>query len=159
MDIIWWILIIASFIGSFIALIKPIIPGLPLLWVGYFIYYFLIDKNEFGLWFWLIQIVFTIFIIAVDLLSNRYFLKKQGSSKLSERIGMLSIIIGAFVFPPFGLVLVPFITVFFTELHQKRTSKQAAKIALATVISFLASTIAKFLVQAIMIILFLIWIF
>lgn len=158
MDAIWWILIVVCFIGSFIALVKPIIPGLPLLWVGYFIYHFFIDRNELNIWFWLIQIVFTLFIFGIELLSNRYFLKKQGSSKFSERIGMLSIIIGALVFPPFGLVLVPFITVFFSEIYQKKNRKQALKIAFSTVISFLASTIAKLLVQTIMIILFLIWI-
>lgn len=159
MDVIWWILILVCFIGSFIALVKPIIPGLPLLWVGYFIFHFLIDRSELGIWFWLIQVVFTLFIFGIDILSNRYFLKKQGSSKLSERIGMLSIIIGAFIFPPFGLLLVPFITVFFSEIYQNKTSKQAAKIAFATVISFLASTIAKLILQGIMIVLFLVWIF
>lgn len=157
-QLVWWILIFICFIGSFIALVKPIIPGLPLLWVGYFIYYFLINKNDLGLWFWFIQIIFTLFVFGIDILSNRYFLKKQGSSKQSEKIGMVSIIIGSFVFPPFGLVLVPFITVFFSEISQRKSSKQAAKIAFATVVSFLTSTIAKLLLQIIMILLFFVWI-
>ncbi|MDF2534674.1 MAG: hypothetical protein K0R18_831 [Bacillales bacterium] len=158
MDFIWWLLIVACFIGSFIALVKPIIPGVPLLLGGYLIFHLCIDNDELNFWFWLIQIVFTIFIFAVDILSNRYFLKKQGSSKLTGRIGMISIIIGAFILPPFGLVLVPFIAVYFTEIYQKKTSQQAAKIAFATVVSFLTSSFAKFIVQIIMIILFLIWI-
>ncbi|MBO1626770.1 DUF456 domain-containing protein [Bacillus cereus] len=146
--------IIACFIVSFIAFIYPIIPGILALWAGYLIYHFGINSGELSTSFWILQIIFTIFIFVADFIANGYFLKKYGSTKWGERVGMLSIIVGSFFFPPFGLIIIPFLSVFMTEILHKKTPKEAFMVGIATVVGFLSSTVAKAILQIIMIIIF-----
>lgn len=157
-SILLWTLIIICFALAFIALIKPIIPGVPVLWVGFLIYHFGINREELGLLFWIIMAIFTGFIFIVDFIANHYFLKKYGSTKTGERVGCLAVIVGSFIFPPFGLIIVPFISVFVTERIQGKTTKEALKSSWATVISFLSSSLAKAILQIIMVILFFIFV-
>ncbi|PFW97706.1 hypothetical protein COL32_01345 [Bacillus pseudomycoides] len=146
--------IIACFIVSFIAFIYPIIPGILALWAGYLIYHFGINGGELTISFWILQIIFTIIIFVADFIANGYFLKKYGSTKWGERVGMVSIIIGSFFFPPFGLIIIPFLSVFVTEIMHKKTPQEAFMVGIATVVGFLSSTVAKAILQIIMIIIF-----
>lgn len=148
------ICIIACFLVSFLAFIFPVIPGILGLWGGFLIYHFGINDGELTTVFWIVQILFTALIFIADFIANSYFLKKYGSTKWGERIGMVSIIIGSFFFPPFGLIIIPFLSVFAAELMQKKTAKEAFLVGFATVIGFLSSTVAKAIVQIIMIIIF-----
>lgn len=149
-----WLLIIAGFFLSFIALIKPIIPGIPLLWASFLVYHFGINEQTLTTSFWVILIVFTAFLFIVDILANNYFLKKFGSTKWGERVGCLAIIVGSFILPPFGLIIVPFISVYTVEKMQNKTTADALQVATATVISFLTSSLAKAILQLLLIILF-----
>ncbi|WP_028400021.1 DUF456 domain-containing protein [Ectobacillus panaciterrae] len=158
MTVLLWILIIACFILAFVGLIYPVIPGVLVLWAGFLIYQFGINKEELTLLFWILQVLFTVFLFIADFIANSYFLKKYGSTKWGERVGMVSIIIGSFFFPPFGLLIVPFLSVFATELLHKKGTKDAFLVALATVISFLSSSIAKAIIQVLMIIVFILYI-
>lgn len=154
MTIIIWSLIIICFALSFVALLKPIIPGVPVLWIGFLLYFFGISKKELSLTFWIIMVIFTAVIFLADFLANNYFLKKYGSTKAGERVGCLAVIIGSFIFPPFGLIIVPFLSVFVTEKVQGKSTREAAKSAWATVISFISSSLAKAILQLLMIIIF-----
>lgn len=158
MTVLLTLCIIACFIVSFIAFIYPIIPGILALWAGYFIYHFGINAGELTTSFWIIQIIFTIIIFIADFIANGYFLKKYGSTKWGERVGMISIIVGSFFFPPFGLIIIPFLSVFITEIMHKKTPKEAFMVGIATVVGFLSSTVAKAILQIIMIIIFICYI-
>ncbi|MCP8968906.1 DUF456 domain-containing protein [Ectobacillus ponti] len=160
LEIVLWAVIAACFILAFVGLVYPVIPGVALLWAGFLVYLFGIDSGELHWTFWVLQAVFTVFLFLVDFLANSYFLKKYGSTKWGERIGVVSILIGSFILPPFGLLIVPFLSVFITEMAQKKAAKAAFMAALATVISFLSSSVAKAVIQFIMIAVFalyLIW--
>ncbi|MFB7140266.1 DUF456 domain-containing protein [Bacillus sp. AFS017336] len=156
-SIVLWALIIICFALAFIALIKPIIPGVPVLWVGFLIYYFGINKSNLNLSFWIIMVIFTAVIFLADFLANAYFLKKYGSTKTGERVGCLAVIVGSFVFPPFGLIIVPFISVFVAEKLQGKDTKESIKSAWATVLSFISSSLAKAILQVIMVIIFFVY--
>jgi len=153
-DIIWWILIIACFVGAFAALIFPIVPGVPLLWAGALIYQFAINSGELGWFFWTMLVLASVIILAADIVSNRMFLQKSDSSEMSGRVGPLAIIVGAFVMPPFGLLIVPFLAVFATELLHKKTLEESFRVAGIAIVSFLTSTLAKFLIQLGLVVLF-----
>jgi uncharacterized protein YqgC (DUF456 family) len=158
LTVLWWILIIACFILAFAGLIYPVIPGVLVLWAGFLIYQFGIDSHELTMSFWILQGLFTVFLFAADFIANSYFLKKYGSTKWGERVGMVSIIIGSFFIPPFGLLIIPFISVFVTELLHKKGAKDAFLVALATVIGFLSSSVAKAIIQIVMIVIFILYI-
>ncbi|MCL2526722.1 MAG: DUF456 family protein [Coriobacteriia bacterium] len=153
-----WILIIICFVAAFASLVMPVIPGIPLLWAGVLIYHFGIDGAQLGWFFWLALTAGSLAVLLADVIANRYFLTRSDSSTWSERIGPVAIIVGAFIIPPFGLIIVPFAAVLAIELLHKKSLDQAFRIAGATVISFLSSTVAKALILAALVILFIIYI-
>lgn len=153
--IIIWILIIALFILSFIGVVYPVIPSVLLLWIGFLLYQFGINGEELGVIFWIIMVVFTIILFAADILANNYFVKKFGGSKWGERGALVAVIIGAFIMPPFGIIVIPFLAVLVIEMIQKRTMKEAFRAALGSLLGFLSGSFAKVFVQFVIILIFL----
>lgn len=154
MTTISWLLIIIMFVIAFIGLIKPIIPSVLFLWIGYFIYHFAIDSSKLSWVFWTVMILFTVFMILSDIIMNSYFVKKFGGSKLGETMAAVGGIIGCFVFPPFGIIIVPFILVFVSEIIQKSDISAALNASIGSLLGFLTSTIAKALIMIVMVIWF-----
>lgn len=154
MTTISWLLIIIMFVIAFIGLIKPIIPSVLFLWIGYFIYHFAIDSSKLSWVFWTVMILFTVFMILSDIIMNSYFVKKFGGSKLGETMAAVGVIIGCFVFPPFGIIIVPFILVFVSEIIQKSDISTALNASIGSLLGFLTSTIAKALIMIVMVIWF-----
>ncbi|HAM82257.1 DUF456 domain-containing protein [Ornithinibacillus bavariensis] len=155
-EIIIWILIVALFILSFVGVIYPIIPSVLLIWIGFLLYQFGINGDELGFIFWTIMVIFTIILFVADIVANSYFVKKFGGSKWGERGAAIAVIIGSFVIPPFGIIIIPFVAVLIIEMLQKRTFQEAFKASIGSLLGFLSGTFAKVFVQIIMIILFII---
>jgi uncharacterized protein YqgC (DUF456 family) len=153
-DIILWIIIIACFIFSFVGLIYPIIPSVFVIWAGVILYHFGINSNELS-WISLTMLVLlTILLFLADYLANLHFVDKAGGSKWGMRAATIGLIIGSFVIPPFGVIIVPFVLVLIAEMMQKKTFKVSIKVAVATLIAFLSGTFAKAIIQLIMIVVF-----
>lgn len=154
MDILWWGLTIVLFALSFVGIIYPIIPSVVAIWGGFAVYQFLINPDELSLWFWISMVVLSGVLIAADIIANSYFVKKYGGSKTSETIAAIATIVGSFVFPPFGIILVPFLAVLVSELIIQKDIMKATKVGFATIIGFLGSSLAKILIQLLMIVWF-----
>ena len=154
MDILWWGLTIVLFALSFVGIVYPIIPSVVAIWGGFVVYQFLINPNELSIWFWISMAILSAVLIAADLIANSYFVKKYGGSKTSEKIAAIATIVGSFILPPFGIILVPFLAVFVTEYILHKDSKEALKIGFATIIGFLGGSMAKVLIQLLMIVWF-----
>lgn len=150
MDLIIWLLIIASFILSFVGIIYPIIPSPLVLWVGFILYYFFINDDLSG-FFWLAMVILTIILIVSDIIANSYFVKKYGGSKWGERVAAIGVIVGSFIVPPFGIIIVPFIAVIVVEMLQKRSTKESLRAAVGSLLGFLGGAIAKIVIQLVMI--------
>lgn len=154
MEIVIWIVIIACFIASFASIIFPIIPAPLVLWIGFLSYFFFSDGDPLSLFFWIGVGILTIVLIVSDIVANSYFVKKYGGSKWGERLAGVGVIIGSFIIPPFGIIIVPFVLVIITELAQKRATNEALKAAIGSLLGFLSGTVAKIIIQLIMIIWF-----
>ena len=154
MDILLWIIIAALFIGSFVGIVFPIIPSVLLIWIGFIIYQFGINSSELNGLFWVAMVVFTLLLISADLIANSYFVRRFGGSKVGERAAAVAVIIGSFITPPFGIIYVPFLVVFFVEMFQKRSIKEALRASIGSLIGFLGGSVAKIILQLIMIIWF-----
>src|SRR5690625_2035627 len=131
-----WIAIIILFVLSFIGLIYPFIPSVILIWLGFILYHLGLNSQKLTIFFWIIMGIFTIILLTVDILANSYFVKKFGGSKWGEQIAGIAVIIGSFLIPPFGIVIVPFITVIVIELLQKQTWKKAIYASIGSLIGF-----------------------
>lgn len=151
MDIFLWIIIAALFIGSFVGIVFPIIPSVLLLWGGFLTYHFGINGSELNVLFWVAMATFTLLLICADLIANSYFVKKFGGSKTGERAAAFAVIIGSFITPPFGIIYIPFLVVFIVEILVKRSAKEALNASIGSLIGFLGGSIAKAILQFIMI--------
>lgn len=154
-DILLWIVIILLFIASYIGLIYPIIPSSLFIWISFLMYHFLIDSTNLGWFFWSAMVGLTAILLFADVIANSFFVKRYGGSKWGERGAAIAVIVGSFIIPPFGIIIVPFITVLVIEMIQQNTFKKSFKTAIGSLFGFLGGTIVKIIIQTVMIIWFL----
>lgn len=154
MDVIIWFVILSLFIVSFLSILYPIIPSVLFLWLGFFLYHFFINNSMLGSLFFIMMSVLTIILITADIIANSYFIKRFGGSKQSERAAVLAVIVGAFILPPFGVLIIPFITVLIIEMIRGEYIKNALLASIGSLIGFLSSMSAKVMIQFIMILWF-----
>lgn len=154
MSVILWLLIIASFIAAFVGLVKPIIPAVLMLWVGFLIYQFGFHNGQLSWIFYVSMAILTVSIFASNLLLNSYFVKRYGGSRAGEAAATLGLVVGCFVIPPFGVIVVPLVAVFIVEFMQSRHLKRAFMTSASSIIAFLASAAAQAVIMFIMIIFF-----
>lgn len=154
MTFILWTLVILAFLSAFVALVMPMIPGILMMWVGFFIYHFAINNNELSWFFWIAMATLTIIILISDYVLGSRFVKKFGGSKAGELTAAIGIILGSFFFPPLGIIILPFVAVFIVELLIQQDFKRAMDASIGSLLGFLTSTVAKFIILIIMIIWF-----
>lgn len=156
MEILLWIVIVALFILSIVGIFMPVLPDTLLLWGGFLLYHFFLTSPGEGLpaSFWWGMVALSILMYGADLLTNMYFVKRYGGSKWSSFAAVVGIILGLFVFPPFGILIMPFILVVIVELLQNQPFERALKAGLGSLIGFLSSAVVKVVIQIAMIIWF-----
>lgn len=155
MDILWWVIIAASFILGFAGLIFPVVPSIIMFWVGFLVFQFAVDGEALSWMFWVIMIVLTILVLFSDFIANSYFVKRFGGTKKGEYAAIAGVIIGMFVYPPIGIIVVPFILVLIVEGLGSKDMNQAFKASIGSLLAFLSSAIFNALVYVFMVIWFL----
>ncbi|GIO06021.1 DUF456 domain-containing protein [Brevibacillus reuszeri] len=157
MDIVLWIIVIALFVLSIAGIFLPVLPDTILLWGGFLLYHFFIADPGAGLpaSFWWGMAVLSVLLYGADLLTNMFFVKKYGGSKWSSMAAVIGIILGIFLFPPFGMLIMPFVLVVLVELLiQKQSLEKAIRAGFGSLIGFLGSAVVKVVLQVAMIIWF-----
>lgn len=155
MDILWWMIIAASFILGFVGLIFPVVPSIIMFWVGFLVFQFAVDGEALSWMFWVIMIVLTILVLFSDFIANSYFVKRFGGTKKGEYAAIAGVIIGMFVYPPIGIIVVPFILVLIVEGLGSKDMNQAFKASIGSLLAFLSSAIFNALVYVFMVVWFL----
>ncbi|WP_246945869.1 DUF456 domain-containing protein [Bacillus pinisoli] len=155
MEYFYWSLIIVLFIGSFVGLIFPIIPSVLFIGAGFVLYGFFFTFEGLGLWFWVFQVLLIILLFVADYVGNLIGVKKFGGSKAAGWGSTIGLLVGPFIIPFAGILLGPFIGAILAELLIERKGfTQAVKVGAGSVIGFLSSTLAKFIIQVIMLVYF-----
>lgn len=152
---VWWILIIVLFLLAYVGLILPGLPGTPFILGGFLLYHFLIDDTQLGWVFWVTVVVLTLLMFLVDYVASGVAAKKYGGSKWSVVAAVIGVLIFPFILGPIGIIVGPFLLVFFVELMLNRNWEEAMKIGFSTVIGFLGGIFVTFLIMTGMIIWFL----
>jgi len=155
MEVVGWIVVIACFIVSFVGLVYPIIPGVLFLIGGFLLYGLFFSFADLSWWFWAIEIVFVVLLFAADTVANALGLKKFGGSNAGMWGSTIGLLIGPFVIPVAGILLGPFLGAVIAELIvERRSVGEAVKSGVGSLVGFFTSTIAKAVIQIVMIILF-----
>jgi len=97
------VLLLLGLIGSVI----PVLPGPSLSYLGLLLSHFFISKIQVDFVFWLAVLVF--FVTVLDYYLQIYGVKKAGGGKYAIRGSIVGMLLGIFLFPPFGILLGAFI--------------------------------------------------
>jgi hypothetical protein len=140
------ILIILGLLGC----ILPIIPGPPLSWGGLLIVYFTKYGNFSGnLLLW--TGIFALLVTIADYILPIWATKKMGGTKRGVWGATIGLVVGIFIFPPFGIIIGPFIGAFLGEYTNNYSDKKSNPWLSATgsFIGFLLGTGLKFAISGI----------
>lgn len=137
-----FILMILGIIGAFL----PVLPGPITGWFGLLLIH--LTKVVPQDWTFLgITLAIAIIIYVLDYIIPAMGTKKYGGSKYGMYGTTIGLILGLIFFPPFGIIIGPFVGALLGELmYDSNDSKRALRAAKGSFIGFLFSTGLKFIV-------------
>ncbi|MCL1865458.1 MAG: DUF456 domain-containing protein [Spirochaetes bacterium] len=148
------VLVILAFLFLLVGLLGtvfPILPGPPLSYIGLL----LLQLSGYGnfsstfLWIWA---AITVVVTVVDYLLPPWIAQRFGGSRSAAIGSLLGLVAGIFLFPPWGLIIGPFLGALAGELYYDREDKaKAFKVAFGAFLAFILGTGAKLIVSSMMI--------
>ena len=130
--------------------ILPILPGLPLAWVGLFIYAITTSFEKIS-----VVTIVVFFIIMLLTLAVGYFApilgaRKQKASKWGVFGSFLGLTLGIIFFGFWGIIIGPFVGAFLGELIARKPPDIALRSAFGTFLGYITGTLLQIVVILIM---------
>lgn len=157
MDILGWSLVVILFVVGMAGAIWPILPGVFAIYGAFFVYGFFFSFEPFGWVFWTIQTLILIVLVIADHAVSAWGVHRFGGSKASIIGSTIGLILGPFVIPAFGLIIGPFAGAVIGELAVGSNIEKSFKVGIGSLVGLLTSVVVKVILQAAMIVLFIIW--
>ncbi|MFD0964437.1 DUF456 domain-containing protein [Pseudofulvibacter geojedonensis] len=149
MDIILVLIGILLMIGGIVGSFLPVLPGPLTSWFGLLVLY-LTERIEINYWVLGITLAIAIGIYILDYIIPAMGTKHFGGSKYGIFGTTIGLIVGLIFFPPFGIIIGPFLGALAGELlYDSKDSSRAFKAAFGSFIGFLTSTFIKFIVASV----------
>ncbi len=136
-------------ISGIMGCVLPVIPGPPLSYIGLLFLHFT-ERYQFSSRFLIIWAAITIVVYALDYLIPAWGTKKFGGSKRGVWGSIIGLVVGLFFFPPFGIIIGPFLGAVIGELTAGKDSGVALKSGFGSFIGFLAGTLLKLITSGMM---------
>ena len=149
MDILLIVLGALFIISGVLGCVLPIIPGPPLSYIGLLLLHFT-ERYQFSSKFLIIWAIITVVVYVLDYLIPAWGTKKFGGSKRGVFGSIIGLVIGMFFFPPFGIIIGPFIGAVVGELTIGKDSGAALKSGFGSFLGFLAGTLLKLIASGMM---------
>jgi hypothetical protein len=157
LEILAWVIVVLLFVIGMLGAVYPILPGAVAIYAAFFVYGFMVSFKPFGWMFWTIQTLIVAVLFIADYAVNAWGVKRYGGSRASVIGSTVGVIIGPFVIPAFGLVIGPFAGAVIGELIAGSDLKRSVKVGWGSLVGLYTSVVVKIVLQALMIVLFLLW--
>lgn len=148
-DLLWIILGSIFLIVGIIGCILPVIPGQILSW-GALLFLQLTENPPFTTNFMVTWAMITAGVTLLDYYVPIWGTKQLGGSKRGIWGATIGLVIGIFFFPPFGLIIGPFVGAYLGELTAGKDSKTAFRSGLGSFVGFVAGTMMKLAISFVM---------
>ena len=143
MDTLFAVLAVLCGVLGVLGSVLPVLPGTPLAYVG-MVLLALTSYHPYSWSFMIVWGVITLVVTIADYYLPAVMTSKFGGSPYAKRGSLAGVIAGFFLFPPWGLILCPFLGAFIGELMWNSSDKQHAfKVAVGSFVAFLLGTGAK----------------
>lgn len=134
-----------------IGVVLPILPGIPLAWLGLFIYALGTGFDRISITAIVVFFILMILTLVLDFAAPLLGARKYKASKYGILGTFLGFMVGIVVFGFWGIILGPFVGALLGELITKREPGRALKSALGAFLGFIAGTLFKIIIVLIMI--------
>lgn len=133
------LLMLVGLIGVF----APILPGIPLAWLGLFIYAIGTGFERISVTTIIVFAAITALILLLDFLAPMLGAKKFQASRYGVLGAFLGLIVGVVFLGFWGIIIGPFLGAFLLEWLAKRKAKGALKAAFGTFIGYVVGALVK----------------
>ena len=140
------ILMVVGLVG----VILPILPGIPLSWLGLFIYATGTGFERISITTVVIFFILMMLTLVVDFVAPMLGARKYKASRLGIFGAFFGFTAGIFIFGIWGVILGPFIGTLVGEIIAGKKSKQAFKSALGTLLGFIFGALFKLIIILVM---------
>ena len=146
------LLIILALVCCIVGLLGSILPALPGAPISYVALLLLLpcegaDISTTSLW---VYGIFLAIVSILDYVAPVWLTNASGGSKQATRGSMIGLVVGLFVFPPWGLIFGPFVGAFIGELMANSSKGKALKVALMSFLGFILTTGVKIIYSGIL---------
>ncbi|MCD8166438.1 MAG: DUF456 domain-containing protein [Bacteroides sp.] len=150
MDI--FLIFIASFclLTGFVGCIIPGVPGLPFAYLGMIVLQ-ITERVQFSVAQMLIWLGLVIVVQIIDYLTPMWGTRRWGGSKAGIWGSMIGTLAGVVLFPPWGILIGPFVGAFIGEIINERSFEKATRAGYGALIGFMAGTALKLVVCGVLI--------
>ena len=151
MDIVLLIIAFVLLAAGILGAIIPVLPGPPVSYAGLL----LLQWSGHGgfsaafLWVWA---GITAVVTVMDFFLPSLITKQFGGSRAASIGSFLGLIAGIFIFPPWGVIVGPFLGAFAGELvHNRANGSRAFVVALGAFLAFIVGSGAKLIASCLMV--------
>jgi uncharacterized protein len=138
-DIVWIIVAGFFFLGGIAGSFLPILPGPPLSFLG-LIALHVSERVHFESSTLMLWLGVTIAVTLLDYFIPIWGVKSFGGSKAGVRGATVGVLAGIFVFPPWGIILGPFVGALLAERFWNPENNNALRAAFGSLVGFLLGT-------------------
>ena len=138
------ILTILGVIGCFL----PILPGPPLNFIAMLLLQ-LKEDPPFSTTFLILWGIVAVVVTLIDYITPVYGTKKFGGSRYGIIGSMVGLILGVFLFPPFGIIIGPLVGAIAGELYAGQKGQKAIRSAMGSFLGFMVGTFLKLMISLI----------
>lgn len=136
---------IVGLLGS----VLPALPGAPISYVGLLLLLPCEEATISNVALWICGI-FLVIVSVLDYIAPVWLTNLSGGGKQATRGSVAGLIAGLFFFPPWGLILGPFVGAFIGELMESASKGKALKVALMSFVGFVLTTGLKIIYSGIL---------
>ncbi|MDD3678207.1 MAG: DUF456 domain-containing protein [Dehalococcoidales bacterium] len=150
MEVVFAIICAVLILIGLVGVIMPYLPGVPVAWLGLFIYAIGTDWERLSVTTIVVFGAITVLALLVDFIAPLLGAKKYKASKWGIIGASIGLFLGIIIFQIWGIILGPLLGALIGELIAGKSTDIAFKSALGTFIGFIFGTLMKLVLVLVM---------
>ncbi|MFA5628673.1 MAG: DUF456 domain-containing protein [Dehalococcoidales bacterium] len=150
MEILFAVICAVLILVGLVGVIVPFLPGVPLAWLGFFIYAIGTDWERISVTVTVVFGVIMLFALLVDFIAPLLGAKKYKAGKWGIIGASVGLFVGIIIFQMWGIILGPLLGALVGEIIAGKSAGHAFKVALGTFVGFVFGSLMKIVLILVM---------